>query len=310
MVKRSEKRMKESSSNTTIAGTLLMEMRRQKESKIIDLKAVIAARAKAEELQKTVATPQRLAQLHPAHAAYVYAQNLISVITEELSDHRAMKPLSKIVARAEDYYCPGGPPMSPLTTSYFSCWATFDACVGATKETFGKVVLAAGAALGMDDDLLRLVHLMQQSHMGIYIHAGTDGDFVVLRDLVTEMECRCLVPSKYRGSKGELWYARVLPPPYPCFSEHVVFTTPYILGDPKLPAWLEYFNRTLPAVPRQDRVNAYEQHMKFGSSRHYWNDFVFEGYFNYRAEAIYLSGLPDIPATRPHYDARFANAVR
>jgi hypothetical protein len=32
----------------------------------------------------------------------------------------------------------------------------------------------------------------------------------------------------------------------------------------------------------------------------YWNDFVFEGYVNYRTDAIYLRGLPDIPESRPH----------
>jgi hypothetical protein len=231
-------------------------------------------------------------------------------MTEELSGHRAMKPLSKIVARAEEYYCPGGPPMSPLTASYFTCWATFDACAGATKETFGKVVLAVGAALGMDDNLLRLMHLLQQSHMGVYIQVGTDGDLIVLRDLVTDVEFRCLVPSQYQGSEGELWYVRVLPPPYPSSSEHVVFTTPYVLRNPRLPAWQEYFNRVLPAAPQQDRSEAYEQHMKFGYSHHYWNDFVFEGYFNHRPEAIYLVGLPDVPASRPHYDARFARMKR
>ena len=40
--------------------------------------------------------------------------------------------------------------------------------------------------------------------------------------------------------------------------------------------------------------------MKFGPTRNYWNDFVFEGYVNYKAGAIYLAGVPDIPASRPH----------
>ena len=40
--------------------------------------------------------------------------------------------------------------------------------------------------------------------------------------------------------------------------------------------------------------------MKYGPTREYWNDFVFEAYVNYRTEAIYLAGLPDIPESRPH----------
>ena len=39
---------------------------------------------------------------------------------------------------------------------------------------------------------------------------------------------------------------------------------------------------------------------KYGPTRTYWNDFVFEGYLNYRTEAIYLAGLPDVPESRPH----------
>ena len=40
--------------------------------------------------------------------------------------------------------------------------------------------------------------------------------------------------------------------------------------------------------------------MKYGPTRTYWNDFVLEGYVNHRTEAIYLAGLPDVPASRPH----------
>jgi len=40
--------------------------------------------------------------------------------------------------------------------------------------------------------------------------------------------------------------------------------------------------------------------MKYGPTRTYWNDFVFEGYVNHRTEAIYLAGLPDVPESRPH----------
>ena len=40
--------------------------------------------------------------------------------------------------------------------------------------------------------------------------------------------------------------------------------------------------------------------MKYGLSRHYWNEFVFEAYVNHQPQAIYLAGLPDIDASRPH----------
>ena len=54
------------------------------------------------------------------------------------------------------------------------------------------------------------------------------------RDLVKDTVCRAIVPSRYRGRRGELWYVRLLPPPIPGNSEHMVFTTPYIVLAPGL----------------------------------------------------------------------------
>lgn len=189
------------------------------------------------------------------------------------------------------------PPVSPLTTSYFTCWAFFDTCAGRANETIGTTILEFGAAFGIHNETLRLIRLMQESRMGLYVQKGREGRLIVLEDLVTETICRAIVPAGYRGRKGELWYARVLPPPIPGSSEHVVFTTPYIVVQPGLREWLAYFKR---ALPEEARVRDYEHHMKYGPARQYWNDFVFEAYVNHRSDAIYLAGLPDVPESRPH----------
>jgi hypothetical protein len=247
-----------------------------------------------------VVTKESLAGFHPAHAAYVYVQNQVSVMSEQLTALEEMAPFADIVSKAEDLYLPSGPPMSPLTASYFTCWAFFDACVGPSNETIGAIVSEVGTAFGMHAELLRLIRLMQESRMGFYVHEGYESSLVVLRELVTGAVCRCIVPSGYRGQKGELRYARVLPPPIPGGSEHVVFTTPYLVLKPGLRDWQAYFRRTLPEVPLQSRLDAYGRHMKYGPTRMYWSDFVFEAYVNYRTEVIYLAGLPDVPESRPH----------
>jgi hypothetical protein len=60
---------------------------------------------------------------------------------------------------------------------------------------------------------------------------------------------------------------------------------------------MEYFRCTFaPTTPMDD----YERRMKYRPTREYWNHFVFEGYVNHQADAIYLAGLPDIPQSRPH----------
>ena len=133
--------------------------------------------------------------------------------------------------------------------------------------------------------------------MGFYINRGRQGDLLILEELVTGAVCTAIVPAADLGHLGELWYVRVLPPPFSSGSTHMVFTTPYIVLKPEPPEWLAYFSR---ALPSRSAVNDYERHMKFGPTRDYWIDFVFEGYVNYRAGAIYLAGVPDIAATRPH----------
>jgi hypothetical protein len=111
---------------------------------------------------------------------------------------------------------------------------------------------------------------------------------------VTGAVCRAIDPTGYRGTRGELWYVRVLPPPWPG-GEHVVFTTPYILLQPAEREWQAYFRRAVPEGNTQ-----YERHMKYGPARDYWTEFVFEAYVNHRSEAIFLTGLPDVAESRPH----------
>ena len=94
--------------------------------------------------------------------------------------------------------------MSPLTTSYFTCWALFDACVEPANETIGATVLEVGAAFGMHIELLHLIRLMQESRMGLYAHEGTEGRVVVLRELATD--------AVHRAEARAVRVAGVLPP--------------------------------------------------------------------------------------------------
>jgi hypothetical protein len=283
-----------------IADKLVKKMNRYVRGKVVDLKAVMTGRKNAEDLQKTVATREELADFHPAHAVYVYAQNQVSVMSEQLMALKEMDRFVKLLGKAEDEYMPSGPPMSPLTTSFFTCWAFFDACVGLAEETIGTTTMAVGSAFGMHDELVRVIGLMQDSRMGVFVHEGIDKDTIVLRELVTDRVCRAICPSGYRGQKGELWYIRVLPPPVPGLEEHVVFTTPYLLIKPSEHEWQAYFRRTLPNAPSVERIAKYEHHMKFGPARDYWSEFVFEAYVNHRSDVIFLAGLPDVAESRPH----------
>jgi len=297
--KRSRKPKSGGKRGRPIAEKVIRKLKKTVHAKVVNIEDVRAGRAIAEELQETVAGRDELADLHPAHAAYVHVQNQVSVMSEQLSALDEMARFVKLISRAEDEYMPHGPPMSPLTGSFFTGWALFDACVGLAEETIGTTILALGAAFGMPVVFVRLVELMQQSRMGIYIHEGAEEDAVVLRELVTGAVCRSIVPAGYRGRRGELWYVRVLPPPVPG-SEHVVFTTPYLLLRPGEREWQAYFRRTLPDAPPEKRIARYEHHMKYGPTRDYWSEFVVEAYVNHRTEVIFLAGLPDVAESRPY----------
>lgn len=285
-----------------IADKLIKKMRGYVGAKVVDFSAVSKAKQNAEDLQQTVATREALADHHPSHALYIYAQNQTSVVAEQLTVLPELDRLTRLVGKAEDEYLPGGPPMSPLTTSFFTCWAFFDACVGLERETLGTITMAVGRTFSMHEELIRVIGLMQDSHMAVYVHEGSEGNGIRLRELVTDRVCKAISPSGYEGRAGELWYARVLPPPVAALDEHIVFTTPYVLAKASERDWLAYFDRILPEGPPEKRVAAYAKHMKWGPERdcRYWPEFVFEAYADHRQDVIFLLGLPDVAESRPH----------
>lgn len=90
-----------------------------------------------------------------------------------------------------------------------------------------------------------------------------------------------------------------LPPVLDCFDYSVVYTTPYVLSSPAKNAWLDYLSRTVIGKKTKTTATNLNQLMKYGLSPLYWHEYIFEAYSNSRSEVIFLSGLPDIRASRP-----------
>jgi hypothetical protein len=287
-------------SEAPIARRVVERMRRLVRSKVTNLAAFREGNAYAEALQSTVATPEHLKETHPGFAIYAHVQNQMSVMAEQLLQLREMKAFGKLIGAAQDEYLPSWPPMSPVTTSFFWSWATFDAAVSAHRETLGSVTLRVATEFGVHPTMLALMRIFTVSRMGIYRLVGHHGSQVQLRDLVTDQLCRAVCESGYSGNIGELWFARVLPPALPTHTAHVVFTSPYVLIAPDVTGWLEYFDRIAAKNPQRARIEALERHLKWGTSPRYWTEFVFEGYVNHAPGAIFLKGLPDIAQSRPH----------
>jgi len=268
-------------------------------ARVVDLRAYAEGTARAAALHQSVVSADDVAGFEPAHAVYVRVQNEVSVFCEQLTGLRETEEIGELIEHAQDEYVPGGPPMSPLTMSYFTCWAFCDAAVGAARETIGTLVLAIGEPMRMNREFLAIVRVMQASRMGVYVHEGTDArGRTLLRDLLTGNTSPCIVPSGWRGQRGELWLARVFPPPpLPLvgLDTSVVFTTPYVLRDHDEAEWRAYFERTL-TYARGD-VKKREAMLKYGID---WNEYVFAGYAGHVAEAIFLTGLPDLAQSLPH----------
>jgi len=238
----------------------------------------------------------------PLHAVYVSAQNLVSILSEFLSELPLFKGYYDKVAYAEDEYLPSGPPMSPLTGSYFTTWAFFDAQFGKDNETLGSCIFDVSKELKLSSDMVEVIRLFQDSRMGIYSHCGRDDHNVVLKEIVSNEEFSCHVGSGYSGKKGELWFVRRLPPLQDLLDYSVIFTTPYVLIGASTKEWLAYMDRTLPKTRISDKKEALHQLMKYGLETNYWNEYILLAYHHAQPDAIFLTGIPDIKESLPHAD--------
>lgn len=293
-----------------ISSKIIAGLQKAAGRKVVDIFELRDAKINAENLDKTIITEKQLSQLDPMHGVYMYAQNKLSVIIEQICDLPALSKLADAYENADDVYMPSGPPMSPLTKSYFSCWGFFDLCVGLKKETFGTIIIDICRFLKADPGLITIFECMQQSRMGFYVHEGVSGKLVHLREIITQEKIQAIVPSGYLGEPGEIWFARVMPELFPQYNYgySVVFITPYIITEIQNNAlvfssekkWEAFFERMQEKTKIEDKIRSYQFLMKYGLNRHYWNEYIIEAYVNNRSDMIWLTGFPDIPSSMPH----------
>lgn len=255
------------------------------------------------DLASVPSVPEFVARGHSQlHAHYLAAQHVASTFSEYASQFPILASFREAVMDAEEEYMPGGPPMSPLTTSYFTSWAFFDLRFGPDQETLGDCLLRVVDTFDLDPQVARALRHLAASRMGVYAHEGgrRDSALVLLRELVTGDAALCEVPAGRRGVRGELWYARVCPPLLGVASNHLVFTTPYVLVQTSPADWTAYLRRSLPAAGAGDDRAGLHELMKFGPTPHAWHEFVLLGYHDSAKDAVFLAGLPDVPGSLPH----------
>src|SRR5260370_26773314 len=125
--------------------------------------------------------------MDPVHAAYAFVQNISSSFAEGVSRLPEMKKYAKIVGPAEEEYMPSGPPMSPLTASFFTTWAFYDLRFDGT-DTLASCQIEANDVICMNPDQLDALKKLADSRIGISEHDGIDGPHVQLPERTTNPE--------------------------------------------------------------------------------------------------------------------------
>ncbi len=279
--------------------------------KVINLHEARGGKEKLEALFREI-HPSKITAKNTLHAMYIHTLNTLSIFLEVMHELPAFQKLTNLIADAGEEYMPSGPPISPITKTFFHCWTLFDIHVGQKKETFTSIIMEIADFLNLDAATVQTIDMMRKSRMGFYIHEGRQGDLNLFRELWTDRKYIAYMPMNRDRPPGELWFIRLFPPSaYLADAQyHVVFTTPYIIGNkkllrfkpPDLEQWQRFFERNVPKTGIVDTTQAYEHFMKYGLHRNYWSEFIIQGYCGYATENILLTGIPDKPETLPHAD--------
>ncbi|MDF2713376.1 MAG: hypothetical protein K0R28_301 [Paenibacillus sp.] len=265
--------------------------------------------------QSAMNIPERWGgELHPVFTLCTTTQNMVSIIAELLSTLRPMKEWVSNVIQTEDEYSPHGPPISPITASFFSYWSLFDLPVGKDNETLGIIASELSDSIGLPEDAARTIKEMQKTRMGVYEFLGSEDEYVLLKEVITGKQYKCWVASGYSPSvkssnllremgcpdvRKELWFVRIFPGSSINCDISVVLNTPYILILPGAEAWFEFIQRTFQSNNTKISL-PYESFMKFGLSHRYWLEYVFQAYSSHLHDAVFITGIPDIPHSLPH----------
>jgi hypothetical protein len=123
-----------------IAEQIIQKLKQFEQAKVVDLGLFRQAREFA--LQQRDEASEGLSDLHPFHAAATYGLKTVVNAANLIGELPELSKLMDRIEVAEGEYIPDGPPMSPITRSYFIYWTLFDLGIGLKNETLGTCVAA------------------------------------------------------------------------------------------------------------------------------------------------------------------------
>jgi hypothetical protein len=238
----------------------------------------------------------------PSFHAYAAANNIAKEFNEQALDILELIPFNNELADVQDEYEPSYPPISPVTSSFFAGWMLMDAQDSITGVTLGKLFSHYLHHATKWEHLRKALVAMNDSYCSFYEVMDVDANGVKLWDIAGEQLLGCWNSSGYPGLQGEIWYARVLPPFGQGSNRSVTASTPYVFRDSSRITWENFFQRHLASKTGAERP--LKHYLKYGKSLEYWLEFVFQAFKGYTGNMIFVTGVPDDPASLPHCDPR------
>ena len=283
-----------------IANKLIRILKPKEFNKIINLADVRTSNEKISEINAGLKKRLGGHDFDPSHKVYALAQNLLSHFSEEVSVLKEFTIFYNMWQKADHEYMPSGPPMSPLTASYFTYWIMLDFRFGHSKETIGTIFYDVGMERKIDETILKATQNLNESSMAFYQHLGFADDMMVLKDIITNQVYNCICPSGYKGKKDEIWFVRLVPNLDEVYAYYITMNTPYIIVNYSENDWLSFFRRQ--GIKTEDEGYQYKSYgfLKYHPDHNYWHNYIMDAYSNYTSGCIYLTGIPDIKGSKPH----------
>jgi len=283
-----------------ISKKIKRKFKKKKNSVIIDISEIKYAKEKLSDIDFNLKKIIEKEEYDPSHKMYIIAQNILSYFAEEFSTLVEFVDYYDKVVEIEDEFMPSGPPMSPLTKTYFTFWCFCDLMFGDEKETICSIFYDLVIENEFDEILLKAIDNLNVSYMGFYTHMGFEDGFILLKEILTNKLFRCMCPTGYKGKKDEIWFVRIVPNLDVVYDYYIIINTPYIILNYTAKDWIDFFQRQ--GIVKEDKnfkKNLYA-FLKDNSDFKYWHNYIMDAYVNYSSSNVLLTGIPDIKGSKPH----------
>lgn len=283
-----------------ISNKIKRKFKKKKLNKIIEISEIKSAKEKLSNIDTNLKKILEKEEYDPNHKIYIIAQNLLSYFAEDFSVLIEFTEYYDKVVEIEDEFMPSGPPISPLTKTYFTFWCFCDLMFGDEKETIGSIFYDLAVENEFDEILLKAIQNLNLSYMGFYIHIGFDDNIILLKEILTNRIFRCICPAGYKGKVDEIWYIRIVPNLDEVYDYFVIMNTPYIILNYDAKDWINFFQRQGIRRDDKDYKNKFYNFLKSNSDFKYWHNYIMNAYVNYSVSNLFLTGIPDIKGSKPH----------